>query len=65
MSVFMSDFELGEIVYLTTDVEQKRRIVGGVEFRLSGAVLYCLLCGTEESVHGAGEMSRERCMAEA
>lgn len=60
MNAFLSDFELGEIVYLKTDTEQTRRMVAGVEFCLSGATLYRLIAGTIESCHGAGEMSRER-----
>ena len=63
MSAFVADFDLGEFVYLTTDEDQRRRMVFGVEFTLSGATLYRLVCGTIESVHSAGEMSRERSLA--
>jgi hypothetical protein len=62
MSVFMGEYELGEIVYLKTDTEQTRRMVAGVEFCLSGAVLYCLLCGTEESGPGHACEDRGHCM---
>lgn len=59
-TVFVSDFDLGEMVYLLTDEEQRRWIVCGVDFHLSGAVLYRLICGTIESHHCAQEMSREK-----
>ena len=65
MSAFMAEYELGELVYLRTDEDQAQRMVFGVEFTLSGATLYRLVCGTIESVHSAGELSRERCVAEA
>jgi hypothetical protein len=49
-------FELGQFVYLKTDVEQKRRIVTAIIIRPSD-VLYELACGTEVSSHYNFEIS--------
>lgn len=65
MSAFMAEYELGEMVYLRTDEDQRRWIVAGIEFRLDGGVLHRLIHGTLESWHSALELSRERCVAEA
>lgn len=65
MSVFVGECELGEIVYLRTDEEQRRWIVAGIEFRLDGGASHRLICGTVESWHSAQELSRERCVTEA
>lgn len=56
----MSDFDLGEFVYLHTDPEQSRRIVASVTFQLAGGMLYRLILGDTESWHAGPEMSREK-----
>lgn len=50
MHVFKSEFGIGEIVYLKTDLEQLERLITCVNFRPSG-VLYTLQQGTNETIH--------------
>lgn len=59
-----SPYSLGEIVYLITDSERKKRIITGINFRTSipGQVTYCayqLNCGASDSWHSSIEFSRE------
>jgi sporulation-control protein spo0M len=49
-------FNIGQVVYLRTDIEQEARIITGVIVRYSG-VLYYLTCGTNETVHYDFEFS--------
>ena len=44
-------FNLGQIVYLVTDCQQKERIVTGVMLRPNNQVVYYLSCGEEEANH--------------
>jgi len=44
-------FELGQTVYLKTDVDQSKRIVTGITIRPSGAITYELTCGASYSWH--------------
>lgn len=60
VSAFLAEFDLGEFVYLKTDVDQSRRIVASVAFHLAGGCLYRLILGDTESWHAGPEMSRER-----
>lgn len=59
MMVIESEFDFGEIVYLTTDVDQKARMVTMVIVQPTG-VLYKLSCGTGDSSHFGIEISREK-----
>ena len=55
----MSDFTIGDIVYLVTDIDQHQRMVTGIDIR-PGTTLYWLACGDSESTHYAIEISAER-----
>lgn len=56
----MTDFEIGDYVYLKTDVEQYKRIVTGYTIRDSSEkVVYLLSLGTEETSHYKCEISTE------
>lgn len=58
MMVINNAFEFGQIVYLTTDPDQRRRVV--VELKVSpNGVLYRLSCGTTDSDHYECEISTE------
>lgn len=59
-SFFVSDYAHGDIVYLITDVDQRKRIVDAVLFNIGEGVQYRLACGTTTSWHHAIEMSRDR-----
>jgi hypothetical protein len=50
---------IGDIVYLITDVDQKERIVTGVDIRQSG-VSYNLSYGSDDSDHYDIEISKEK-----
>lgn len=53
-------FEIRQVVYLTTDLEQKPRTVTGLELRDRGVIIYELTCS--DSVYGAYdfEISEEK-----
>jgi len=52
-------FNFGEVVYLTTDPEQYRRIVTQIIVTPSG-LLYSLSCGMAISEHFDFEISRDK-----
>lgn len=57
------EFAIGEIVYLKTDDEQRRRIVTAIKFCPDDSLLYELICGTLQSCHYAFEISAEEDVA--
>ena len=50
MMLIDNKYEIGDIVYLKTDVEQKERMVTGIYVR-KYSMTYGLSCGTEETYH--------------
>lgn len=54
------DFQIGQPVYLKTDVEQHERMVTGIYLRPNRGITYALTLGTTETVHYAMEISTER-----
>jgi hypothetical protein len=56
MMVINNIFDLGQTVYLTTDNEQRRRVVSEIKVRPTGLV-YELSCGTGTSYHYDFEIS--------
>lgn len=57
---FDAIFELGEIVYLKTDIDQKPRILIYYKVDTSNEVLYCVNQATYESYHYSIELSRTK-----
>ncbi len=53
------EFELEDIVFLKTDTEQIERMVTCKQIR-PGVTIYYLACGTNETVHYACEISKEK-----
>jgi hypothetical protein len=51
-------FNIGSPVYLTTDTDQRKRIIVGYYID-SNSVSYLIRCGTEESTHYDFEISEE------
>lgn len=51
-------FDIGEIVYLTTDEDQKKRLVISVWLKESG-IVYELQCGTLNSWHYGFEITKD------
>jgi hypothetical protein len=58
MMVVDNKFSFGQIVYLITDSEQKRRMVTKIYLSPNG-VAYQLTCGVNESDHYEFEISDE------
>lgn len=54
-------FNLNEIVYLTTDLDQKARLVISLQISTNG-ILYLLSLGAESSWHYDIEISKDRNM---
>ena len=59
MGKLNTEFDLGQLVYLKTDVEQHERIVTGIIFDLGGSYIYELSLGTDVSRHYEGEITAE------
>ena len=60
MMVIENKFELGELVYLSTDEDQKQRMVTKIYIHLDGSLIYQLSCGTMYSEHYEKEISEEK-----
>lgn len=56
--VIDNKYSIGQEVYLTTDEEQKRRVVTAITVR-PGGMIYELSCGTTTSSHYDFELSDE------
>lgn len=54
------EFEIEEIVYLKTDLDQLPRIVSGLSIRKSGVISYELSQGSHTSYHYDFEISKEK-----
>ena len=52
-------YEIGQRVFLSTDPEQRERLITGINIR-PGEVSYCLSCGTLTSWHYDFEMEVEK-----
>ena len=59
MIVIQNEFNIGEIVYLITDVEQSKRIVLGFLYE-DGTILYKIACVSIISYNRNIEISREK-----
>jgi len=59
MVVIDNRYELGEIVYLVTDPEQRKRLITGIKVCVDKSILYELICGTFQSYHYEAELSTE------
>lgn len=53
-------FNLGDVVYLITDIEQRPRIVTGIKIRMNDLIIYGLSCIHEETNHYEVEISIEK-----
>ena len=57
-SYFEHHYDIGEIVYLRTDVDQNPRIVTGFIIETEQSLLYILACGSTESRHYGFEITK-------
>jgi len=59
------EFQIGQIVFLKTDVEQFARMVTGITVRPNNSVTYYLSFGETESKHFAIEIYSEKDILES
>ena len=59
MTIIYNKFELKQIVYLCTDIEQRPRIVTGFMYRGS-YIVYELACSMDSSAHYESEISEDK-----
>lgn len=59
------EFEIGQIVYLKMDNEQRERMVTGISLRPNRSVTYCLALGTTETWHYSIEIDSEKDIVKA
>lgn len=57
--IINNKFNIGDIVYITTDVDQKPRMIYGIEVFAGGGLIYKIVNGTEISSHYDIELSDE------
>ena len=58
--IIVTEYDLGDIVYLKTDEDQKARMICSINIKPGLQVLYSLECGTESTIHYEIEMSKEK-----
>lgn len=63
MMIIDNKYEIGEVVFLSTDEEQKRRLITGLRICPSGQIIYCLSCGVTVSDHYDFELLTEKTYA--
>jgi hypothetical protein len=54
------DFEIGETVFLKTDIDQMPRMVVAIIIGGNNSILYRLASATNETVHYACEITHEK-----
>lgn len=59
-SHFEHRYEIGDIVYLVTDVDQNPRIVTGFIIEEKQSLLYIIGCGSTDSRHFEYEITHEK-----
>lgn len=52
--------DIGEIVFLRTDDEQRERIVTGILIKGDGSVTYLLACSVTETEHYGFEITKDK-----
>lgn len=60
MMIIENKFEIGDIVYLTTDEDQKRRVVTAITVLPDNKLTYQISCGHFASDHYEFEISDEK-----
>lgn len=53
-------YRFGQIVYLSTDIDQEQRMVTGLIVRPNSAIIYFLTAGTMETTHYEIEISETK-----
>lgn len=60
MMVIENKYEIGQLLFLKTDSEQKERMLVQIAIGGNNAIRYCLSSGTVETWHYDIEMSEEK-----
>lgn len=58
--IINNQFEIGQVVYLRSDEDQRARIVVQIAIMPGASLRYCLNCGTVETWHYEIEVSAEK-----
>lgn len=58
--IVKTKFEIGSVVYLTTDIEQRIRVICSIRVYGDGDVTYEIACGTMKSEHFGFELSEDK-----
>lgn len=53
-------YNIGDVVFLSTDIEQLQRVVTGIIIRPNNSIIYYLTCGSNETTHYDLEMVMEK-----
>ena len=59
MTIIYNKFELKQIVYLHTDIEQRPRIITGFMYR-GNYIIYELACAMDSSAHYESEIREDK-----
>lgn len=59
MHIHKTEYGLGEIIYLKTDIAQLKRIVIAITIKINNTAYYEIGCGAESSFHFEFEMTKE------
>ena len=60
MMVIDNKYEIGDIVYIVTDEDQKKRMVTSIVIYKAGEIVYKIVCGTNYSEHYDFELSDKK-----
>jgi hypothetical protein len=58
--IIENKFNIGQIVYLVTDEDQKARLITGLKVCANRSIEYLISCGTAETYHYAIEISENK-----
>ncbi|MBU6231328.1 hypothetical protein KGP36_01565 [Patescibacteria group bacterium] len=58
--IIENEYDIGDTVYLKTDIEQYARLVTAITIRTGDNIMYEVSCGSTSSNHYGFEMARER-----
>lgn len=60
MMVIENTFNIGDFIYLKSDPEQRQRLIVQIAVGGTGAIRYCVSCGTMETWHYDMELTFEK-----
>lgn len=60
MIVIENSFEMGSMIFLKTDPDQRQRQITQIAVGVNGSIRYCIACGNSESWHFEAELTVEK-----